>query len=221
MDMFIRIHWLKPEKRLAAFSASHPAGFFKDRPGTRSAMAPHLTRVEQDKLLSWKNANVTVIDMHGRLEKRRERQGIDAPDLTTVRKFLKGKTHRRGRVDKRGQTPIFSRRNVLAMNRARVTLIKKCKNTKQIKWDTIINKARVPEGDRTTAAKAFTREGIDAKLRPIREKPQRKPEHEEERTEICGKMRRYPDNYFSETVDMIIDNKSPYLIWNTVFHRCF
>ena len=184
-------------------------------------MAPHLTRAEQDKLLSWKNANVSVPDMHSRLKKRRDRQDIATPDLTTVRKFLKGKTHRRGRVDKRGRKPIFSRRNVLAMNRARVALIKKCKNTKQVLWDSIMQKARVPKGDRTTAAKAFAREDIHVKLRPMREKPQRKPEHEAERMHLCGKIRRYPDDYFSETVDMIIDNKSPYLFWNMVLHFCF
>ena len=93
------------------------------------------------------------------------------------------------------------------MNRKRLELVKKTKGAKQIRWADLQSKARVPVAHRTTAAKAFDREGIDVKLRRSREKPQRTAEHEAERKDICGKIRRYPKNYFSETVDLIHDIK--------------
>ena len=61
--------------------------------------------------------------------------------------------------------------------------------------------------DRTTAAKSFAREEIDAKWRPCREKPQRDKECKEERADLCGSLRKKPDTYFTEKLDLIMDNK--------------
>ena len=137
----------------------------------------------------------------------RSRRRIVAPDLTVIRKFLKGKTHRRGKVETRGAKPKWTRANVLAANRARRKSIKGAKGTRYITWNTIVRKSRAPKVHRTTAAKAFVREGVPAKFRPSREKPQRRKEHEEERTLMCGRMRLWPTSKFTDDVDMIIDNK--------------
>lgn len=69
----------------------------------------------------------------------------------------------------------------------------------------------MPDGDRTTVAKAFVRVGVPAKYRLSRQKPQRTEEHEEERERICGQLSRHPVKYFTGEniggVDLIIDNK--------------
>ena len=94
------------------------------------------------------------------------------------------------------------------MNKVRKHLVKQCKGTKYIKWDTIQRKSRVTKADRTTVAKSFARAGIAAKWRANRQKPQRKPEHVAERYVMTGKMKSFPVNYFDEKVDLIIDNKT-------------
>ena len=166
-----------------------------------------MTPSEQDRLLRWSGGGATPQTAWARLKSARQRSGTPAPSLTTVRKLLNGKTHRRSQVETRGRKPLYSRAKVMAMNRKRVEMIKKTQNSKQITWGDLQRAARAPKGHATTVARAFQREGLDVRLRPIREKPQRAPEHEKERMDLCGKMRRYPRAYFSEKVDLIIDNK--------------
>ena len=43
--------------------------------------------------------------------------------------------------------------------------------------------------------------------RPARERPQREAEHEAERERVCSRWRYLPADYFTDRVDMIIDNK--------------
>ena len=61
-----------------------------------AGMAPHLTGKEQEQLMEWRRKGCTPIEIHAKLVGCRGGKGIKAPDLTVVRKFLKGKTHRRG-----------------------------------------------------------------------------------------------------------------------------
>ena len=173
-------------------------------------MAPHLTALEQNRLLTFKGT-MPPVEIHKHLEKARAKKGIAAPGLTTIRKFLKGRTHRRGMVETRGRKASYTRSQVLTMDRKRLELVKKMKDKKkrytQLRWKDVQRAARVPQAHRTTAAHAFHREGLNVTLRRSREKPQRSAEHEAERKAICGKVRRYPRRYFSEVVDLIIDNK--------------
>ena len=151
--------------------------------------------------------NATPAQVFDLLQKRRLRQGVEMVNITVVRRFLKGKTHKRGLKETRGTKTVYSRSNVLAMNAARRKYVRETKGTKQAKWKLVIRKARVPRADPTTAARAFAREGIKVKLRRSREKPQRTQEQEKEREELCDKMRRWPLARFTDQIDMIIDNK--------------
>ena len=101
----------------------------------------------------------------------------------------------------------MSRRNVLTMDAARRKLAKEAGGRYQVTWSDIMAKGRSPRVDATTVARAFAREGLDVKLRRSREKPQRTPEVERERAELCNRMRRWPINRFTEGIVMIIDNK--------------
>ena len=128
-------------------------------------------------------------------------------NITVVRRFLKGKTHKRGATETRGRKRTFTRRNVLHMNSVRKGRIKKSKGARQATWDVIRRAARAQTADPTTVARAFQREGIDVKLRRSREKPERTDQEEQEREEVCGKMRRWPLHKFTDGLDMIIDCK--------------
>lgn len=170
-------------------------------------MAPHLTAAEQDFIMKANGKGKEPVEIQAALALRRQKNEEAAPDLTAVRRFLKGKTHQRGRSETRGRKSKVSRRNVLNMNSVRRTLVKKDKGTRYVKWDEIIRKSRAPPVHRSTAARAFKREDIKAIFRRSREKPQRTVEHEAERVEICGRMRRWPLRRYTEVIDMIIDNK--------------
>ena len=114
---------------------------------------------------------------------------------------------RRSAVETRGAKTKWTRAHVMAANRVRRQKIKACRGAKYVKWDAIIRSSRTPRVHRTTAAKAFKREGIPAQFRPLREKPQRTEEHDEERVRICGRMRNWPEEKFTDELDMIIDCK--------------
>ena len=91
-------------------------------------MAPHLTFIAQDKLIEW-GQKFTPIQVHQKLQAFRARRNIQCPDLTAVRKFLKGKAHRRGAVETRGAKRKWTRAHVLTANRMRRQKIKACKGT--------------------------------------------------------------------------------------------
>ena len=166
-----------------------------------------MSPAEQDLALSGLTAGKTTSQIFAMVAKKRSARGTAMVNITVIRAFLRGRTHRRGKIETRGRKRTFSRRNVLAMDAARRRFIKDTRGTRQATWDLVRSKARAPKADRTTVARAFAREQMGVKLRRLREKPQRAPEHERERVDICGKMLRWPLRRFTEEIDLIIDNK--------------
>ena len=170
------------------------------------AMAPHLSAEEQDLVFSACTSGKSAVEIWSILAKRRRARGVAMMNVTAIRRFVRGKTHRRGKVETRGRRRIFTRKNVLAMDATRKKFIKRTKGAFRATWKGIRAKARMPKADATTVARAFQREGLDVKSRRPREKPPRTVEHEKERVDICGKMRFWPLKKFTEEIDMIMDN---------------
>lgn len=170
-------------------------------------MAPHLTPGELDWLHQQTAAGKTPVQVHALLRARRARQRKDAPDLTNVRRVLRGKTYRQGLVETRGRKRSLSRRMVLSMDRARKTLTRKAAGQTEVRWRDIVKKARAPPVHRSTASASFKREGIPVAWRRPRERPQRTKEHEEERVRLCRSWAKRRGTYFSNAIDLIIDNK--------------
>ena len=170
-------------------------------------MAPHLSPIEQDMVLKSFASGMVAPQIFKQIATRRRAKGVEMLNVTAIRRFLRGKSHRRSKVETRGRKRIFTRKNVFAMDAARRSMIKKTRGAQQATWTALRTKARVPRADATTVARAFAREGLDVKLRRPREKPERTSEHEAERVEICDKMRRWPVDRFLDGFDMIMDNK--------------
>lgn len=171
-----------------------------------ATMAPHLTLAELDFLQEKQKAGKTPIQIHSLLVSLRKRKRIEAPHLTKVRKALKGNTYKRSAAETRGRKQVLSRRMVLKMNVVRKTILKK-KPNKETHWVDIAKAARAPKVHRTTVRKAFAREKIPVAARRPREKPQRTPEHCAERVVIGKKLAKKPKKFYSEKLDLIIDNK--------------
>lgn len=142
------------------------------------------------------------------LQKSRRKSKLAGPDLTTIRRFLKCKTHTENQAETRGRKRTYSRRSVLAMDKARKILIEKADGEEEVHWPHIQKKARAKEAHRTTIARSFIREGIPVGRRVPRQKPLRGPEHERERMDYCARMRKAKKGYFFDKVDMFIDNKT-------------
>jgi transposase len=150
----------------------------------------------------------TPIEVHKALSTKRARKGVPAPNLTNVRKVLKGLTYKRGGVETRGRKLKLSKANVRKMNSVRRVLQKKADGEREVTWENIRKAARAPKVCATTSLRAFRREGITVQARRPREKPQRTKEHAEERVHLCEGLRSKPATWFSEKVDLIIDNKA-------------
>ena len=169
-------------------------------------MAPHLSSDELDQMFRLHSEGQSPKQVHAWLLDARTARGVETPNLTNVRKALKGVSYRRGQVETRGRKRKLSRRAVLKLDAARTELIERANNTSEVHWKDVLRKARV-HVDPTTAARSFQAEGIDARWRRPRERPQRDDEHEAERMEICRRWRYLPHDFFTDRVDLIIDNK--------------
>ena len=154
-----------------------------------------------------KSRHLPTTEIAERLAKVRARRGIEAPSVRSIQRAVGGSTFQRGAAEKRGRKKKLSPKNVRHINITRKSLIKEAKGEREVHWGEIIKKARVPNVDATTASRALAAAGFDVKARRPREKPLRTTEHQEERVAMCKKWMRYPKSYFTERVDLIMDNK--------------
>ena len=170
-------------------------------------MAPQFTPAEVEYMQQQAAAGHKPPDVLRRMAQRRARRGLAPPDATSVRRVLKGKTHARAKTETRGRKPSLSPAVVQKMNRVRKGLVKKANNQREVRWCDVIRSSRAPKVHRGTALRSFHREGLDVQRRRPREKPDRTKAHAAERVEMCQALKHKPATYFTNCVDMIIDNK--------------
>ena len=82
------------------------------------AMGKHLTADELDSVQAWRSQGISTLEIHRRLQHARATAGGDGPSLSTVRRALRGVTHRRGMVETRGRKRTLSPANIRAPNTA-------------------------------------------------------------------------------------------------------
>ena len=68
-----------------------------------AAMAPHLTPAEQDAIFSAKEAGKTVEQIWELVKKWRATAGTPMVNITVLRHFMRGRAHKRGKVETRGR----------------------------------------------------------------------------------------------------------------------
>ena len=105
-------------------------------------MGKHLPADELDNIQKWKAAGVATRVIHHRLLKARrrksKRRGETGPDITTVRRAVRGTSFKRARVETRGAKKILSTANLHAVDRARLRLIKKADNDSEVHWEDVM-----------------------------------------------------------------------------------
>ena len=168
-------------------------------------MGKHFAAVELDNMQKWKSESLTPVQIHARLVRDRARRKQYGPDLTTVRRFLKGKSHKRSTVELRGRKRSLSDANLHAMNRVRKQLVQKADGEREVTWTEVISKSRVPGVDRSTAAKHM-KEKFDVKARPPRLKPARSKIDGADRKDKCNSLRKRSPEYWLDGVHLYMDN---------------
>ena len=94
-------------------------------------------------------------------------------------------------MDARGRKKSLSNANLNATDRTRDKLITQADGEREISWDEVVRKSRVPAVHRTTVVNHMKRElGIQA-MRP-RAKLTRNNIDEADRKRICGRLRKLP-----------------------------
>ena len=152
-------------------------------------MGKHFSATELDRMHKLHAQGVAVADILSRLSRTRTRLGQGGPDLTSVRRALKGRTFKRGRAETRGRPRRLTRHNLRPLDKARMRLVKKMDGDGEVHWDDAIRAARVPLVDRTTASKALRAAGYDICWRNPRAKPPRSGMDEADRAKrltSCG-----------------------------------
>ena len=170
------------------------------------AMAPHLTPLELDLISDLKAAGKGPVEIHAALESKRKKRGIRAPSLPNLRRVIKGKTYKRGQVERRGRKPKVTTRQAHAINNHRRALIKKKDSEEEVHWCDILKKVSC-DVHPSTAARHLRKIGVDVLIRPPRAKPSRTLENEQERVTVGKKWARRPDSFWVEDLDLAIDNK--------------
>ena len=153
-------------------------------------MGKHLSSKELDKMHSLLARGHRPKHIQGQVASSRAKIGRPAPDLTTVRRVLRGATHKRATVETRGRKKLLTARNLATLDRKRMEMIEKADGLTEIHWDDVIKKSRAPKVDRTTAAKSMRAAGYDVRWRVARLKPSRITADESDRKRICNKLRR-------------------------------
>lgn len=171
------------------------------------AMAPHLTPAELDRMSCMASKGHAPVDIQKALALSRAKRDEAGPDLTTVRRALRGCTHKRGPVESRGRKMKITPTKLASLNNARKRLIKDAKGEREVHLADIMSAARVKGVHSTTVSK-----GLKGKFkvtwRPPRSAPLRTSLDCSERVKICQKWKHLPTVYFSKTVDAILDNKT-------------
>ena len=159
-------------------------------------------------MLSMQASGKSPIEISTWLDAARKRKGDMAPNLTAVRRALKGKSHKRGVPETRGRKRKLTKQQVRKLNTVRKNLLKKACSESKVTYKQILRVGRLamkvcPE----TLAKNFEADGFDVRWRPAREAQTLDKEARRERASICRRWKFLPRNYFTHKVDAILDNK--------------
>ena len=75
-------------------------------------MAPHLTLKERDVLTAWAADGLKPVQIRRRLQAQRSRRGLDAPNVTNIRRVFKGATYKQSTKETRGCKRTLTKRQV-------------------------------------------------------------------------------------------------------------
>ena len=114
-----------------------------------------MTSKELDRALALSGKGMVPIDVHKKLEESRKKKGEDGPALETVRRALKGTTHKRGKKETRGRKPKLTPLMLRKLQQKRLQLILEADNDDEVHLEDVMNAAGVNHVDPSTVSKHF------------------------------------------------------------------
>ena len=175
---------------------------------------PQLSKTELDRTFKRASKGDTPVEIHEKLMKTRKSRGELGPDLTSVRRALRGETHQRGRKETRGVkkklTPVQLRR----LNAKEKEFIRKAKKQQDVQIEDVMEAANIDSVALSIVSKHLKKK-FGVQWRSPRAEPLRDASAEEERVRVCCKWKRLPNNHFTDKIDGIMDNKQ----WDVVTNK--
>ena len=169
-------------------------------------MAPHMSNAELDRTTALHAAGKTPVEVHALLQRTRAARGLPGPDLTTVRRALRGATGKRARVEARGRKAKVTIVKLRALDAARRRLIQRAKGETEVHIKDVMRAARVTDVSPSTVSKHFKKH-LGVNWRSPRAEPLRTEDDMAARVAMCAKWKHLPRDFFTDRVDAIIDNK--------------
>ena len=167
-------------------------------------MAPHLTQSELDLIQARASCRWCACDILAEVAAIRDKEGVEPPKVWAVRRAMRGRTHKRSRVETRGRKKAMTRPQVQRLDRVRQQLIRQADGAHEVTYPMLVGVAKL-NVSRWTAARELRELGV--KWRRMREKPIRTPAQEANRADVCQEWRKRPAAFWTHGVDLIIDNK--------------
>ena len=164
------------------------------------SMAPHLTKFELDFIFEEEAKGASMKEIHRMVQRRRAKQGHDAPCLRRFSEAFRGRTYRRSQNETRGRKRTFTREWVQKLDRARKKLQRAAQGEREVRWEDVRRASRAPKAHRSTLMRAFEREGVSVRARPPRSKPDRTPQQANTRLEYCAAWCKEPKRFFNVEV---------------------
>ena len=142
-------------------------------------MAPHFSKHELDAAFSMAQKDSTPTEIHRHFTRLRTKRSLAAPDLTTVRRALRGATHKRSMKERQGPKVKLTPVQVCRLNAARKDLIHKAAGEGEVHIADVMAKAKINHVSISTVSKHCKMTGVS--WNTPRETPLRMKLGEEER----------------------------------------
>ena len=118
-------------------------------------MPRHLSASDLGRMATWAGQGRTPIQIHAILSRSRVRRGLVPPNLTTIRRALRGATHKRGIRETRGRKSKLTPEQLRRLNLARKRLIREAEGEAEVHIGHVMKKAHISHVAPSTVSKHF------------------------------------------------------------------
>lgn len=173
-------------------------------------MPTHLTVREQSLLEKLTRTRKSTIHARAHVNRLRAARGIPPISVSTIARFFRGATHRRGMQERRGRRKLLKRVDVRTMEQARLRLLKQAAkpgNIRRVTHEQVQEEAGLQERcSSRTAQNALRAAGI--RFRTPRRKVYLTANDAKERLRMAKSWIKRPACFWAEGVHAYVDNKA-------------
>ena len=178
-------------------------------PAKRGKLTPqHLTVGEQTLVDTvMRKGKGTATEALSRINTSRQKNNIREVDKSTVYRYVKGLTHKRGAEERRGRKRSLSKQDVRTLDQARRRLIKKAANQHRVTYEEVVDEADLDNAPcQRVCEDALRGEGVSFK------QPRRKicisDGDAKQRCAVAKVWVKRPASFWSKSVHAYVDNKA-------------